>query len=206
VARIAPVAGAEIRDTPGQDALDLVSGQAASIFGHRPPMMEAFGALQTAVLLGGTLPPRLKELVRLRIAFHNQCRTCMAIRYAADTLAEGTVCSLERPAEAPDLTGAEREALRYADLMATNHLAIDDAAFDRLREHFDEGEIVELGMVCGLCVGFGRLAASWDMVDHLPDSFQTPPEDGRVTPWGHEAVVDSTPSHLSAQHAGGLSR
>ena len=41
-----------------------------------------------------------------------------------------------------DLTPAERAALRFADLFATNHLAIDDAVYDDLRLHFTEGELV----------------------------------------------------------------
>jgi len=197
MARIAPAGGAQVPTADdGLDALALVSAQAGSIFGHRPEMMEAFGALQTAILQGGTLPARLKELMRLRIAFHNQCRTCMAMRYAADELDEATICSLERPAEAPDLTPAERAALEYAEIMSTNHHAVDDATFDRLREHFDDGEIVELGMVCGLCIGYGRLAATWDIVDYLPESFREPKS--AVTPWGHPEVVDSTPADRAA--------
>ena len=42
------------------------------------------------------LPERLIELVRLRVAFHNQCRSCMAIRYKdaiEDGLTEDLVCS-----------------------------------------------------------------------------------------------------------------
>src|SRR3546814_20367163 len=82
-------------------------------------------------------------LVRLRIAFHNQCRSCMAIRYR-DAVAAGVdetlVCSLERPAEAPALTAAERLALDYADRFATDHLSIDDAIYEPLREHFYEGQ------------------------------------------------------------------
>ncbi|WP_231871098.1 hypothetical protein [Halioglobus sp. HI00S01] len=62
-----------------------------------------FGA---AVTTNRTLHERLIELMRLRIAFHNQCRSCMAIRYfsAAATVSEGDVCSLERPAEAENLS------------------------------------------------------------------------------------------------------
>jgi len=197
MARIAPVDCLPGPEAEDDNALALVSAQAASIFGHRPEAMNAFAALQSQILEGGSLPSRLKELVRLRIAFHNQCRTCMAMRYAADSLDEGTICSLERPAESEDLSAAELAALEYADLMATNHLAIDEATFDRLREHFAEGEIVELGMVCALCVGFGRLAATWKMDDFLPESFRVPDEAGLVVPWGHSAVVDSTPAHLS---------
>ena len=139
----------------------------------------------------GTLSPRLMELVRLRIAFHNQCRSCMAIRYEAavdDGVSEDLVCSLERPAEADDLTPAERAALRYADLFATNHLAIDDAVYDGLRQHLTEGELVELGMVCALFVGFGRLAATWAVTDDLPDEYRLTTGE-RVAPWGSAAPL-----------------
>jgi alkylhydroperoxidase family enzyme len=103
-----------------------------------------------------------------------------------DGLSEDLVCSLERPMEADDLDERERLAIRYGELFATNHLAIDDAFYDRLRELFTEPEIVELGLNVALCVGVGRLSATWDMVDDLPDRFQAP---GEVTPWGPDAVV-----------------
>src|SRR6202000_1740076 len=70
---------------------------------------------------GGTLSRRLAELIRLRIAFHNRCRSCMAIRYGEaldDGVTDDLVCSLEKPYDAPDLTDAERAALRFADLFA----------------------------------------------------------------------------------------
>jgi alkylhydroperoxidase family enzyme len=58
----------------------------------------------------------------------------------ADGLTEDLVCSLERPFEAPDLTDAEKVALNYADLVATNHLAISDETIDGLRQHYSEQE------------------------------------------------------------------
>ena len=72
----------------------------------------------------------------------------MSIRYQSaldDGLTEAAVCSLERPDEAPDLTDAERAALRFADLFATDHLAIDDAVYEDLRSHFSEDQLVALG-------------------------------------------------------------
>ena len=124
------------------------------------------------------------ELVRLRVAFHNQCRSCMAIRYPdalADGLTEDLVCSLEKPMEADDLTDAEKLAIRYGELFATNHLAIGDDFYDQLREHFTEAQIVELGLNVALFVGVGRLSATWDMIEELPDRFQ---DDGTVVPVG----------------------
>ncbi len=99
----------------------------------------------------------------------------MSIRYQSaldDGLTEAAVCSLERPDEAPDLTDAERAALRFADLFATDHLAIDDAVYEDLRSHFSEDQLVALGLHCALCVGLGRLAATWHVVDDLPDEFR----------------------------------
>jgi hypothetical protein len=110
----------------------------------------------------------------------------MAVRYrkAVDEgVSEELVCSLEQPEDAPDLTDAERAALRFADLFATDHLAIDDAVYDDLRQYYTEGELVEIGLNCALDVGVGRLTATWDVSDDLPEAFQLP-YDERVTPWG----------------------
>jgi AhpD family alkylhydroperoxidase len=161
-----------------------------SIVGHRPDLARPLVAF-TRSLKNGILPRRLVELVRLRVAFHNQCRSCMAIRYQdalADGLTEDLVCSLEKPAEAEGLSVAEQLALRYADLFATNHLAIDDAMYSALGEHFTEGEIVELGLQVALFVGVGRLAATWHIVEDLPAAFRE--ESSEVlAPWGNESVI-----------------
>jgi AhpD family alkylhydroperoxidase len=161
----------------------------SSILAHRPDLAEPLIAY-TRALKKGQLPRRLVELVRLRIAFHNQCRSCMAIRYEdafADGFSEDLVCSLEKPYEAEDLSDAERIALRYADLFATNHLAIDDALYAELGEFFTEGQIVELGLQVGLFVGVGRLAATWHIVEDLPEAFKSP-SSAPITPWGNDSV------------------
>ena len=46
----------------------------------RPELDAAMMALDATLRAHRTLPPRLVELVRLRVAFHNQCRPCMSIR------------------------------------------------------------------------------------------------------------------------------
>jgi AhpD family alkylhydroperoxidase len=181
-------------DEPVASGGYLVNQDLLRIMRHRPEAADGLVELVATILSTGTLPKRLLELVRLRVAFHNQCRSCMAVRFGAAT-AEGLddelVCSLERPEEAPDLTDAEKAALRFADLLATNHLAIDDAVYDDLRQYFDEGELVELGLHCALGVGTGRLAATWQVTDHVPDYLR---EDGVVGPWGGEQLVVGGPA------------
>jgi AhpD family alkylhydroperoxidase len=170
---------------------DRINLGVASLVGRLPKVAEALGALNAA-LKSGTLPPRLLELVRLRIAFHNQCRSCMSVRYQSavdDGLTEDAVCSLERPAEAPDLSDAERAALKFADLFATNHLAIDESIYDELRRYLTEDELVELGMHCAVSLGVGRLTATWDVTDDVPEAFRS--GDDRMTPWASSGVIAS---------------
>lgn len=193
MARIEPsdaFAGIPTADLGQGDRINL---GVAGIMSRLPDVAAAVGGVIAAVRETGGLPPRLMELVRLRIAFHNQCRSCMSIRYQSaidDGLTEDAVCSLERPAEAPDLTEAERAALRFADLFATNHLAIGDAVYGELRDYFSEDQLVALGLHCALCVGLGRLAATWHVVDELPDEFRGD-SDTPLAPWSASSVVAS---------------
>jgi AhpD family alkylhydroperoxidase len=181
----------ELREMTQAAAATPLEQGAMRMFAHCPDIAKGLAGFAGAVRQHRKLPERLVELVRLRIAFHNQCRSCMAIRYAdgvEDGVDEALVCSLERPAEAENLTPAEKAALTYADLFATNHLAIDDAAYDTLRRHFSEAEIVELGIWTAFCVGFGRLGATWNMVQELPKAFHDPAA-AKLTPWNSEFIV-----------------
>ncbi|HZE35793.1 MAG TPA: hypothetical protein VE482_04785 [Candidatus Eisenbacteria bacterium] len=65
--------------------------------------------------------------------------------------------------ERGDFTPRETVALRFATLMAQNHHRLDDAFFGELRGHFTDQEIIELGLVTGQFIGFGRLIAALDL-------------------------------------------
>ena len=84
------------------------------------------------------------------------------------------------------LTAAEKAAIRFGELMASDQLSIDDGVYDELREHFSEAQIVELGMWSAFCVGFGRLAATWHMVEELPDAFKDTTR--TLSPWNEESI------------------
>lgn len=175
---------AQLREMAGAQTASAAENDSTAIWANHPELGKAMFQFAGALWQNATLSRRLLELIRLRIAFHNQCRSCMAMRYQSaldDGLTEGLVCSLERPAEAADLTDAEKAALAYADLSATNHFAIDDAIFDGLRAYYSEAEIVELGTFIGFFIGFGRLAASWDMTEQLPEAFRA--KSSQATPW-----------------------
>ena len=179
----------KLREMTQADDCSPIEQGLMRMFAHCPEQAKGFVTFAGSLRMNRTLPDRLIELVRLRVAFHNQCRSCMAIRYVdgrAAGVTEDLVCSLENPPAADELSDAEKAAIDYGERLATNHLSIDDAVYDKLRRHFSEAEIVELGMNVALFVGFGRLAASFAMTEELPDSFKdlsTP-----AAPWGNAAI------------------
>jgi len=73
--------------------------------------------------------------------------------------------------ERGEFTPREKIALRFATLMAQDHQRLDDAFFRELRGHFTDPEIIELGLVTGQFIGFGRLIAALDLENpHQPEA------------------------------------
>ena len=59
-------------------------------------------------------------------------------------------------------TDAEKAALEYSELMQFAPERIDEAFFERLREHYTEPEIVELGVFIGFNVGYHTFFGTLD--------------------------------------------
>lgn len=149
------------------------------VYAHTPEITKAFVRFNHAMRSAGLLPPRMVELIRLRLAYLNQCPHCIAGRdrqAQLDGMTPEMVCSLETPGSPSDITADERLALRYANLMATDHLAIDDALFEQLHERFSEPQIVALGFFVAMYLGMQRLTSSWALTEGLPQEYlQTEP-------------------------------
>ena len=67
----------------------------------------------------------------------------------------------------------EALAVAFAERLAADHQSIDDDFFDQLRTEFSEPEILELGMMAGQYIGFGRLLM---VLDLTPKFCPTDPE------------------------------
>ena len=65
--------------------------------------------------------------------------------------------------ESADITDQEKLAVRFAQLMATDHHSMDDDFFELLRAEFTAPEIFELGMITGQFIGYGRLISILDL-------------------------------------------
>lgn len=57
----------------------------------------------------------------------------------------------------PSFTAREKVAIEYAELFATNHLAMDDDFWQRLRSEWTDEEVLDLAVCVASWLGMGRL-------------------------------------------------
>ncbi len=129
------------------------------VFAHRPWLLTTMDAHFAAVMGSGTLPLKLKEMLALQTSLENQSRYCAA---SHTLLAERTGATEEQIASLLDFergpySEREKAALRFGLQMTRDSNRVPDSVFAALREHFDEGEILEVAAVVGLFAYFNRL-------------------------------------------------
>ena len=159
-----------MHDGAGED--DWSTRHCARAFAAHPDILERYLAFYYpfhASDAGSVLDSRIKELVRLRIATLNGCKTCKAARLAPDDVSEREAAlGVDAPDDAA-FPPRERAALRVAEQMALDHHAFDDEAMRTLRRHFSQAETIELMMMIGQYIGFGRMLAMLQLEEaHCP--------------------------------------
>jgi alkylhydroperoxidase family enzyme len=145
---------------------------------RRPGVLDATWGFIRYIYGGGSLiEPELFELVRKRLAYNNRCLHCSAVTSRAATEGEGAALLAKLfDFERSDLPERTRAALAYADRLSGEHTEFDDAEYRRLREHFSDDEILDLGMTIGFAIGWQRFNTAMGI---LPDSWR----DGSALPW-----------------------
>lgn len=131
------------------------------VMAHAERFHADFARLNAAVRSENHLGHKLTEMVRITVANTTRCPVCMAGRLpeaVAEGMTEELVCQLDEP-DHGDFTPSERAAVRFARKFCIDHLSIDDADVAELRANFSDEQIVELGILCALCLGYGRFSA-----------------------------------------------
>lgn len=134
-------------------------GDAVQIWSLRPEMGAAVNRLVDAAYNKSILPARVREAARMRIAQLNECTVCLAFRadsVRAQGLTEDFYCHVGTHDEGTIFSPQETLAMEYAERFAIDHLGIDDAFFDRLRENFSDPEILDLTICMSAFLGLGR--------------------------------------------------
>tara|TARA_R110002110_G_C13470525_1_gene720952 strand:+ start:66666 stop:67199 length:534 start_codon:yes stop_codon:yes gene_type:complete len=132
------------------------------VWAHRPQV--ALPWLQTlrSFYRDSLLDDRLRELVRLKIASITRCSVCQTGR-KSDRVSEQDIACLAHDSD--HFSAPEQAALQFAEMFASDYLAIGDAQFEQLRHHFCDAAIVELTLFCALMLAGGRATLVLDAIE-----------------------------------------
>jgi AhpD family alkylhydroperoxidase len=161
LARVTLVSEDEL--TPGVQCYigQTADGVLRTLGGHRPELAERWLALYLPLVReDGALPIELKELVRFQIAGLYGCDHCQGF-IAPLAQERGVTYDKLAGVLTPDdpaamLDDRERAMLRFTLKMATGTGELTDTDFDDVRRYFDEPQLVELGFLTALLIGYGR--------------------------------------------------
>lgn len=171
MARLPPVAfedmppALQAAATRGRSSGMLSTTLPVQVWAHRPAVAVAWLQALEDFHERGLLPARLRELVRLKIASITNCRACQLARKSDEVSDEDIACLASDDAR---YGPAERAALRYAELFAADHTAIDDALYDELKRCYTVPEIVELNLYCALMLAGGRMTYAQQAYEEDP--------------------------------------
>jgi uncharacterized peroxidase-related enzyme len=120
---------------------------------RRPAILQAFSDLITQIWRTGTLPQPLKPLIAIVSSVAAGCRYCQA-HEAVDAkmrgVSEEKISAIWDFERSPLYDEAERAALRFARDASLVPNEVTPRSFEELREHWDDGQIVEILAVVGL--------------------------------------------------------
>ena len=117
------------------------------LYAHAPGLMFAYGKLEAASAQQDRVDWRLKVLAGLKAATLTHCEFCIDLGSQVarlSGLSDEQLLALLHYRETDLFTNLEKLVLDYATGMSRTPVEVPDALFARLRDHFDEVQIVEL--------------------------------------------------------------
>jgi alkylhydroperoxidase family enzyme len=130
--------------------------ESSAVRAHVPAAFWFFANAWENLFRNGVCDHAVKELCRLYVSRSVQCEYCGNQRSVKATtageLVEADVKDLLDFESSDRFDDREKAALAYAEAI-TWHLDTDDALWARLRGHFSEPQLVELGCMIGLTLG-----------------------------------------------------
>jgi AhpD family alkylhydroperoxidase len=140
--------------------------ESQAIRAHVPAILRTFTAYWSATFDDGHVDNRLKELCRLYVSKTVECSYCGGQRSEAaraQGLSEDLVDEVLVFESSNAFDEREKTALAYTRAIAWNPDLADDKLWERLRHHFDEAQIVELGSFVSLTAGAQRFVKTLDL-------------------------------------------
>ena len=129
--------------------------ESSAVRAHVPAAFWFFANAWNDLFRTGIVDHEIKELCRVYVSRSVKCEYCGNQRSEQGRglgLVEGQYDELMNFEDSLSFTDRQKAALAYAEAIAW-HLDTDDEFWARMRAHFDEPELVELGCMIGLTLG-----------------------------------------------------
>ena len=129
--------------------------ESSAVRAHVPACFWSFANSWQAIFREGVCDHAVKELCRLYVSRSVKCEFCgnqRSIKGSAAGVNEAQVDDLIDFEKSTRYSDREKAALAYAEAI-TWRLGADDAFWARLRKHFSNAELVELGCFIALTMG-----------------------------------------------------
>lgn len=160
------------------ETLNELTGEPAfvEVFANAPELLEfVMHRFYGDIFFGGRVAQRYKQLARLRLSLLHGCRTCNLQNVPgarAAGITQEQIAALEDADNGP-FTDAERAVVRFAEQVALTNAGgrLDAELYRRLRVHFSDADICELGLVMGVISGLAKMSFVMDLVqreDYCP--------------------------------------
>jgi len=140
------------------------------VFGANPPLFDWYTErFYGELFYGGCVDRRSKELLRLRLSSVHGCKFCNQgnrVDAKAAGLSDGELDAIATGDPAA-LAERDRAVLALAEQMQLSNPAgqLDKALYARLREHFDDAQVLELGVVAAVLTGMAKMLFVYDLVE-----------------------------------------
>ena len=131
-------------------------GSIVRAYALAPNVMEAEDVWTKGVMHSGFLPRKLKEAIATVVSVTNKCDYCAGSHALAYTIAGGDMNEAAhcKTLDLSDFTVSERAALLFAQKSTANPKSIQQTDINTLREHYTDGEIVEISTVIQMFMGY----------------------------------------------------
>jgi AhpD family alkylhydroperoxidase len=131
----------------GREATHGSGIEPVEIWAHQPKMMSGMGKFQQAVRKGNSVDERLKNLVELKGAQMVGCEFCVDLGSQIcrnSGLSDEELLGLPRYRQCELFTEREKLALDYTVGLMRTPVEVSEELFARMKEHFDEEQLVEI--------------------------------------------------------------
>ena len=154
------------------DTLNGLTGDASfvEVFAQHPAMLDfVMNKFYGPVFFGGQVDNRYKQLARLKLSLIHGCRTCNKQNVPgalAAGISEAQVDAMDDFENGP-FTDADKAVIAYAAEVALTNIEgrMSPALFARLRRHFSEADILELGTAMAIICGMAKLSFVLGLVE-----------------------------------------